>query len=414
MSRTIFGLALGLSLALACGCGSKSEPPPGVKLDPDAPPAPSGDPNAAPPKVDAVVVWETDQSKHVIPATLVKGRIGGADVTPEVVLEGDELTFRVLKAGAPTVERSVKLKLAPMLVAGQPIPQVTGREWKVKLDEPPGPNVPVVWRETLDKGAHLSPSGYALTLQLGTRKGGKVPGKIYLSLSDDDKTVLAGTFEAAYTRSPTELPGPDDVPYIGGEVTLVGAKPGGEVRIGYAAFTETIVSFPEILIPFTAPPESPSPTRVEMSTYVPGDGATRAFRYEHVKLAPGRYLLTAAVPGGPTVWKWVDVAADTARTENIVIDPTKTGAVEVSVPAGATGPAYLAPADDPAKPAIEPAVFRSFAALVTRQGAEIVAGKATLKNLAPGKYEVRAGDLRGFVDVVAGKTAELALAPPKK
>ena len=39
--------------------------------------------------------------------------------------------------------------------------------------------------------------------------------------------------------------------------------------------------------------------------------------------------------------------------------------------------------------------------------------KALMNNLGPGKYEVRAGDLRGFVDVVAGKTAELNLGPKK-
>jgi hypothetical protein len=37
-----------------------------------------------------------------------------------------------------------------------------------------------------------------------------------------------------------------------------------------------------------------------------------------------------------------------------------------------------------------------------------------VRNLAPGKYEVRAGDLRGHVEIVADKTAELVLVPAKK
>jgi hypothetical protein len=131
MSRTIFGIALGLGLVLACGCGSKPEPTvPNAKLDANPTP-PNADPNAPKGDAPAGAAWEIDQSKHAIPATAVKGRIAGVDVTPEVGIEGDELTFRALKAGTPIVERSVRLKLAPMLVAGQPIPKVQDRAWKV-------------------------------------------------------------------------------------------------------------------------------------------------------------------------------------------------------------------------------------------------------------------------------------------
>src|SRR5688572_876155 len=101
-SRTIFGAALGLSLALACGCGSKSESTlPNVKLEGDTAPVvpPNADPNAPKGDVPSAVVWEIDQTKHAIPAAPVKGRIAGTDVAPEVGIEGDELTFRVLKAG---------------------------------------------------------------------------------------------------------------------------------------------------------------------------------------------------------------------------------------------------------------------------------------------------------------------------
>lgn len=424
MSRTIFGMALGLSLAVAVGCGSKSEspPPPNAKLEGDAPPpaAPNADPGA--PKADAPAgaAWEIDQAKHATPATPVKGRIAGADVTPEVGIEGDELSFRVVKAGnPPLVERSVKLKLAPMLVAGQPVPPVQGREWKVKFDALAGPDVPEVWREVTGKPPHLYPSGYALTLTLGQRKDGKVPGKIYLSLNDEEKTFLAGTFEATYTRPHTDRPGPDDAPYVSGDVAVTGTKPDAQVRIAYAAFTPTGVSIKELQLPFDPVPlEQAQWTRDESdkprtSTYVAGDGKGRPFRYEHVRLPAGRYLISAAVVGGPAVWKWVDVAAGSALTENLALDASKTGGVEVSLPPDAKGKAALAPADAPDKPALDAELFHAIAFQVVRQEADIVAGKATLKNLGPGRYEVRAGDLRGFVEVVAGKTAEVNLVPKK-
>jgi hypothetical protein len=85
----------------------------------------------------------------------------------------------------------------------------------------------------------------------------------------------------------------------------------------------------------------------------------------------------------------------------------------VQVPADAKGKVLLAPADDPAKPALEADLFQALAAQVIRKDAEIVAGRAKVTDLGPGKYEVRAGDLRGFVDVVPGKTVDLVLTPKK-
>ena len=59
-------------------------------------------------------------------------------------------------------------------------------------------------------------------------------------------------------------------------------------------------------------------------------------------------------------------------------------------------------------------MFSALALQVVRQDIDIVSGKALVKNLAPGKYVVRVGDLRGTVEIVAGKTVEMALASPKK
>jgi len=39
-------------------------------------------------------------------------------------------------------------------------------------------------------------SGYAMRLQFGKVKDGKVPGKIYLCLPDDQKSYVAGSFVA--------------------------------------------------------------------------------------------------------------------------------------------------------------------------------------------------------------------------
>jgi hypothetical protein len=365
------------------------------------------------------VEWQLDQTKHVVPAAPVQGSIAGVAVVPLVQIEGAELSFRAFKAGTPVVERSVKLNLAPMLMAGQPQPQLFGRGWTVKVDTEPGPGVPEVWREVAGRDPHLYPSGYALTLELGPRKDGKVAGKIYLCLGDTEKTLLAGAFEAVHARGHTERPGPDDGPYIAGEVRVTGAKPDAEVRVSYVAFTGPQVFFKELQLPFDPVPELQArwtrdeADRPRVSTFVAGDGRGRPFRYEHVKLNPGRYLVSAAVVGGPAVWKWVELPPGGTLMENLVLDASKTGGVEVTVPAGVTGKVYLAPADDPARPALELELFVAVAFQVVRQDTDLVGGKALVKNLAPGRYEVRAGELRGLVEVSAGKTAELVLVPKK-
>lgn len=413
-SRMTFTLLLATSLAFALGCGSKAQPE-----QPNTPsennPTPS-DPNTGTPPVESPkIAYELDQTKHVIPTTPVRGSIAGLDVTPSVVIQGTELTFNVFKTNTREVERCIRLNLAPMIVAGQQQPSVLDRKWEVKLDVEPGPNIPHGLVEAPGANKQFIPSQYAMTLELGQRKDDKVPGKIYLCLKDDPKTLLAGTFTAEYTRSIAERPGKEDVPYIGGEVTVVGAKPDAEVGIGYAAFTAAGVNFQELTLVFDPPSETAVLSKSsESTTFVRGEKKGEPFRYEHVKLKPGRYLVSAAVIGGPTAWKWVDVAEGAALTENFTVDAAKTGGVEVSVPADVTGKVYVVPADDSSRPAIDTEVFRAVSVQVLRQEIGILAGKALIKNLGPGKYEVRVGDLKGHVEIVAGKTAELMLAPPKK
>jgi len=409
MSRMIFALVLASGLPFAGGCGSKPEPTqPSASLasEPTPPPAPASptSPNPptppVPPKAEtANGAWELDASKHTIPAAPVRGNIAGVEVTPEVQIMGNELNFCVLKEGMAT-ERCVRLNLTPMLLPGEPSPTVQGRNWKIKIDAEPGPNVPMVWVEEKDKQPYLYSSGYALTLELGHRKDGVVAGKIYLCLQDEKKTTLVGTFAAKCIRLSTEPPGPEEVPYINGKITAIGAKPGAEARVGIAAFAAMGgVTFSEFTVPLDPP------MAVRKDEPVP---------YEHVKLKPGRYLLSVALVGGPTVSKWVEVAADSKLTENFTIDATKTGGVEVSVPTGVMGKVLIAPADEPNKSALDADLFRAVCLQVMRQDIDIVSGKALIKNLAPGKYEVRAGELKGTVEIVAGKTSELALMPPKK
>lgn len=403
MSRMIFGLALGLGLAAGAGCGSKPAPTQpdsslqesGPKKEPESVSAPKGDSPAPPspsaPKAEpGKLVWELDPAKHVIPDAPVRGRIAGVDVVPEVMVTGEEVVFRAPAGAGQAAERSVILRLASR-APGQPAPQpIPGRNWKIE----PTATGPEVWLEVKGQPILAHSTQYGLTLELGPRKNGKVNGKVYMALPDKDQTVLAGTFSAEYFRLSDEKPGADDAPFVAGAVTVTGAAQGAQVRLACAAFLPdgSTIFFPE------------------SQSEVKGEPV----RFEHTRLDPGRYLISAAVAGGPAVWKWVDVPANGMLTESLALDATKTGGLEVTAPADAKGTVLLAPADDAARPPLVGEQLKALSVLTVRANTDVVAGKALVKNLGPGRYEVRLGDERRVVDVTAGKTTEVNLTPPKK
>lgn len=146
--------------------------------------APTPPPTAAKPK---------DQPP-VIPERPVKGNINHTTFAPDIVdIESGVLTFRqgdgplatevkiflYTKPWEVPVARSFKL-MQP--VAGGQSPHIRVRSPEL------GQNAPRQ-REYTEK--------YTLLLELGQEKDKKLPGKIYLMLPDEDKSQIAGTFEAA-------------------------------------------------------------------------------------------------------------------------------------------------------------------------------------------------------------------------
>jgi hypothetical protein len=395
MSRTIFTGMLGLALAFAFGCGSKPSPEPTVVVNPEPAPNPG-------PAVAAAAVYEMDVTRHAIPARPVGGPVGGVEVTPAVLVEGDYLVFRTTRPGTEQIEREVLLKLRG---SGQPLP--VGKR-VVRPETPAGPEVPELFVGLPGKQFAGHANGYAMTLELEPRKAGKVAGKIYLCLPDEEKTFLAGTFVATAPRLPTEPPGAEDVPFINGSVTVVGAAPGAVLVTGYAAHPKTDV-FPlgsaQVTLGESITAES-THDKPRITTLMAGDGKNMPSRYEHSKLTPGRYIVFAALRDGPAVWKWVDVTPYTTATADLTIDATRTGGLEVTAPLEAVGMIQLAPADDPVRTPMSDSLFTGLA-LMLQLEKPIVLRKALFKNLAPGRYEVRTNRQIRVVEIVAGKTMEL-------
>lgn len=150
----------------------------------------------------------------------------------------------------------------------------------------------------------------------------------------------------------------------------------------------------------------------ESDTHKPRNSALRfekgKARYEHTTLPPGTYLVYASVRNGPTTWAKVELKAGETVTRDLTIEAGKGGTVEVTLPADFSGEVKLGPSD--LAPGEDPNYVVGRVASDLGLGAKADKGKATVKDVPPGKYTLFAipGVLssRGTVEVKAGETAK--------
>lgn len=407
MSRMIFAGVLGMVLIGVAGCGSKPTPePPKVELSPDPTPPPP------PPSLP----HEMDPAKHVIPAASLKGKVAGAEfVSPQAAVEGDYLIFRTKNAATGERDREVWIKLG-----GTAVKPFARRTLSIRPETPAGKDVPEVMISAAGQ-YRLFQSGYALSMELDSRKSEKLDGKLYLCLPDDEKSVVGGTFLAACPRQPTEPPGLEDLPYVAGSVYVHGAAPKVHLMTGYANPAPTQFPIGVVDLELGEPINPPRWERRDydkprVTTLIAGDGRLVPSRYEHSRLTPGRTLVFAAIRGGPAAWKWVSVPPLGAITVDLFIDVTKTGGIEVTAPREAFGKVQIAPAEDPERQPLRPDAFIGIAWQLGLEQ-DVVNRKALFRNLSPGRYDVRAAGQSRIVEVIAGQIAELdfdrQLIPPK-
>lgn len=424
--RTLSGMILGLAVLAAAGCGGsdsaapdpKKPPamdttPPKTDLQPSPPPPKADTPTppvepkketTSPPQPPAVAAWEMDTAKHAFPDKPAVGHLGGKPFTPSAELQGEALTFRATNPDG-NAEREIVIKLSPELAKKA----ADGLKLVVKPEQASGPDVPEVENEVPDRKPFprvAFAGGYALTLELGKKAGGKVPGKVFLALptvkDGDEKVFLAGTFTAEWSRPLGQPPGPDEAPFVQGGLTV---PAGVEVKVGYAALVGGKLVHDALNLTF---PETGAATRSDHNkprvSLLFGMNKTSG-RYDHTHLEPGRYLVYAGPVGGPFAWKWVAVEPTTQAAADFAIDPAKVGGLEVTVPAGTPGPVAVAPADDGKSwEANLPAVAHALGLQ-----ADAKDNKAAFARLGPGKYEVRAADLSATVEVKPGETAKVEL-----
>jgi hypothetical protein len=136
--------------------------------------------------------WSLELTKAVFPQTVASGRVHGSGFMCErAVLQGGTLTLRQGKGSPPDLGLTIHL-------FAQQGEELSGKIIEITPDRaPPLPRVVVRWKDPQEKGATQSIShGYALKLAFGDALNGRIPGNIYLSLPDESKTFVAGSFNA--------------------------------------------------------------------------------------------------------------------------------------------------------------------------------------------------------------------------
>jgi hypothetical protein len=143
---------------------------------------------------DAKIEWTTDLTKMKIPDAPVSGTVMGGAFKLDVVRH-DITGALTLKYGKDIFGDASVIIFLPIKKSDE----LAGQKFNIEskgVDIAKRPHVHMNRRfnaEELPKGSAFI-EGYAMRLEFGEKKDGKIPGKIYLCMPDDSKTVIAGTF----------------------------------------------------------------------------------------------------------------------------------------------------------------------------------------------------------------------------
>lgn len=149
----------------------------------------------APPKVYPIptnISWTLDLSTATIPDATAVGSIHGSGFFCErATLQGGHLTLRQGRSGPADLGITVEL-------FAQQGEELSGKSVEIQPDRaPPLPKIVLRWKDDQQKAATRSINGgYALRVVFGDAANGRIPGKIYISLPDENKSFVAGTFNA--------------------------------------------------------------------------------------------------------------------------------------------------------------------------------------------------------------------------
>jgi len=148
------------------------------------------------------ILWTLELANAKLPETAAAGRIRGSGFLCErATLQGGTLTLRQGKTWPPDLGISVNL-------FAQQGEDLTGKTIEVAANRPPPlPKIVLRWKTDQDKAVTENlTQGYALKIVFGDPMEGRMPGKIYVSLPDELKSFVAGTFDAEIRKQPAPKP----------------------------------------------------------------------------------------------------------------------------------------------------------------------------------------------------------------
>jgi hypothetical protein len=155
-----------------------------------------------PPKsVDPGTNWTLSLADRQFPKTQATGFINGRSfVLEKATVQGGLLVLRQGSKWPPDVGLAVHL----FARQGE---DLAGQSINIDASRTNAPKV--ILRSKDDQQQPVNQSvreGYALRLEFGAVVGGRLPGKIYLCTPDDEKSWVAGTFEAEIRKPPPPKP----------------------------------------------------------------------------------------------------------------------------------------------------------------------------------------------------------------
>jgi len=370
--------------------------------------------------------WTLDLAKVRIPDQPAGGRIHGRPFTPDRA----ELKWNgwlELRQGKDFIP-DLSLEVVVFLKAGE---KLDGRTVRITPDSDAGtsPYVTLNWRHKGTSNTSNPPSTtfmgvrdqkYAMILEFGKATGGKLPGRIYVCLPDKEHSVVAGTFAVALPGQTTEagcgtisgaIAVPSNLRDTNLSVACLGKSPAGKLERRSAGIDLTAPG-----TSFWAGSGKPRETLVKWTKQ------GRHLTHRHINRPCGKYLVSVRgherkTPDGMLTyegyydWKWIELTADQLdATVNLALDPTRLGTLEVTVH-GARGDARVAyvPLDESGQLAF-PEATRF---LIWISSATVQNGKAVIRWLRQGKYQIAVSGAMTTAEVKAGQTTKVDLTVPR-
>jgi DNA-directed RNA polymerase subunit RPC12/RpoP len=158
------------------------------------------------------ISWTMNITNAILPEANAAGSVNGAGFYCEkATLQGGNLTLRQGRTWPPDIGVSVQL----FAHQGE---ELSGKTVQIGPEQqPPLPKVVLRWKDENEVAVTRNvPAGYALKVVFGEASGGRMPGRLYLSLPDEAKSFVAGSFDAEIRKANPPKPKQPKVPKPGG------------------------------------------------------------------------------------------------------------------------------------------------------------------------------------------------------